>query len=410
MVRNSCGVLRRGGVSSRPPGFTLVELLVVIAIIGILVALLLPAVQAARESARRSECSNKIKQLALACHEYHDSFKTFPHGGVWVERDTLMSANGNLVGTDNAYNSAWSANWIMMVLPYIDQSNLHAQYDFNISAYDNTIPLNPNDLTNEQVTGTKIQELVCPSADPLVENYQRTAVGGWLDGRPGNFAKGNYAGNYSAHRSRAASQWNQLAVRGIFVANPQSFGPAPNSAVWPKGKRFGGSISINEVNDGTSNTFMVGEVLGYDRSLDNRGAWAHVQGAAFNPDGTVWCNLYTGANGANPPPPNREWLSNTCSWTGPQPDTAAAMRTFLTPNSTLSLDHPASCDGPTKYRFCWSNMGGNGGVTGARSRHPGGVNIAFADGSVKFINDAIDAQTYYYLFTSAGNEVIQQEF
>jgi len=398
----------------RRQGFTLVELLVVIAIIGILVALLLPAVQAARESARRSECSNKIKQLALACHEYHDSFKSFPLLGVWTERETLDPTNGNLaVPANNAISSAWSGNWMLMILPYIDQANLHAQYDFNVSSFDNTPTLNPQDLTNLQVVGTQIDSLVCPSANVLIENFTTPAAtdSGPLKGAVANFAKGNYGGNAGAWRSRQPGAFNQLCARGVFNANPMSFWPDSRSTIWPRGKQFGSTISINDVYDGTSNTFLVGEVLGYDAPGDSRGAWAHIHGATFNADGDIFCNDYTGPNGANPPPPNQEWLSNTCRFDGPVPDlSTAAGRTLLTPNSRIGLDHPAGCDGATKYRFCWSSMTGNGSVNGARSRHPGGVNIAMCDGSVKFISDSIDQRTYYVLFTTSGEEILQTEF
>jgi prepilin-type N-terminal cleavage/methylation domain-containing protein/prepilin-type processing-associated H-X9-DG protein len=392
-----------------PRGFTLVELLVVIAIIGILVALLLPAVQAARESARRSECSNKVKQLALACHEYHDSFKTFPFGCVFTEVPDLVPANGMVPGGQRSWHTGWSANWMMMLLPFIDQANLHAQYDFNLSVYDNTVTLNAQELNNAQVAGTKIESLVCPSADPLIENYQRTSTMGALAGLVGNFAKGNYAGNFGAHRYGAPPAWDQPRFRGVFNNNPQNFPPNPLSTVWPRGKQFITAVSINDIADGTSNTFLVGEILGYDRSLDSRGAWADVQGPTFNADAGQFCNTYNGANGNRPPPANQPWLATKCGFDGAVGG-GNAVRWFLTPNSRLGLDNPSACDGPTKYRFCWSNMAGQGSATGLRSRHPGGVNVSFADGSVKFINDNIDLKTLYSLYTSIGGEIIETAY
>ena len=99
-------------VSVNRSGFTLVELLVVIAIIGILIALLLPAVQAAREAARRSQCSNNLKQLGLAMHNYHDTFKSLPPG--WA----------NAVGHGNNY-ALWG--WGAMILPFVEQGALHRE-------------------------------------------------------------------------------------------------------------------------------------------------------------------------------------------------------------------------------------------------------------------------------------------
>jgi prepilin-type N-terminal cleavage/methylation domain-containing protein len=98
-------------------GFTLVELLVVIAIIGILVALLLPAVQAAREAARRMSCGNNLKQIGLSCHNYHDTYKTFPPGNI---------TPGNCCGTPSA------ATWTLFILPFLEQQPLHDRYNFNL--------------------------------------------------------------------------------------------------------------------------------------------------------------------------------------------------------------------------------------------------------------------------------------
>ncbi|MEX0818470.1 MAG: DUF1559 domain-containing protein, partial [Pirellulaceae bacterium] len=111
---------------SKHRGFTLVELLVVIAIIGILVALLLPAVQAAREAARRMQCSNNLKQLGLALHNYHDTLKTFPPGYVsnrpGVEGSSSWCRSGGVQG----------APWTALILPYMEQQNLHDQFNFNV--------------------------------------------------------------------------------------------------------------------------------------------------------------------------------------------------------------------------------------------------------------------------------------
>src|SRR6187401_2953762 len=120
-----------GAMKRRPPslrGFTLVELLVVIAIIGVLVALLLPAVQAAREAARRMRCGNAIKQIALACHNYESAFVTLPPGGIVNYRSGVAVTETNFctVGDANTF-----APWTVLILPYVEEGNLYNQFDFS---------------------------------------------------------------------------------------------------------------------------------------------------------------------------------------------------------------------------------------------------------------------------------------
>lgn len=120
-------------------GFTLIELLVVIAIIAVLVALLLPAVQQAREAARRSQCKNQLKQIGLALHNYHDSYRSFPPGNV-----TMGNCCGSPCGT----------NWAISILPFMDQAPLYQQYNFD--KYN-------EDPENQAVRETILPVFNCPS-------------------------------------------------------------------------------------------------------------------------------------------------------------------------------------------------------------------------------------------------------
>jgi len=127
--------LRAGGA-----GFTLVELLVVIAIIGVLVALLLPAVQSAREAARRSQCQNNLKQMALAAHNYEDTNKTFPPGSAGQYTVSGTAANFTGAWKDPQRNTPWGHfSWAVIILPYVEQKNLYDSIDFNRPAYVNSI-------------------------------------------------------------------------------------------------------------------------------------------------------------------------------------------------------------------------------------------------------------------------------
>jgi len=225
---------RRNG-KSHQPGFTLVELLVVIAIIGVLVALLLPAVQAARESARRMQCTNNRKQLGLALHNFHDVTLAFP------------AADDELLTSPVTGSSAWKCSWTARVLPYIEQQAIFAQYDFTTDWQNATTNANP---TKGPITA-KIKGFMCPSAPG-----QNT--------RPVNNNRGNtdYAATtereypnpfLSALQASAVQQSdpNFIGVLGhnvLLGVNPPTMRPANHR--------------MASITDGTSNTFLLGECAG----------------------------------------------------------------------------------------------------------------------------------------------------
>lgn len=148
-------------MSPRSRAFTLVELLVVIAIIGILVSLLLPAVQAAREASRRIKCQNQLKQLALGIENYEDSLKVFPASGI---------VDTTLYKTSYESRSGTMMSWIVLTLPYFEQSALHSKFDFGRSVIDQ--PNNPQ--------ASQINVLLCPSegADVSGSNFHEQPRGG----------------------------------------------------------------------------------------------------------------------------------------------------------------------------------------------------------------------------------------
>ncbi|HMC11106.1 MAG TPA: DUF1559 domain-containing protein, partial [Pirellulaceae bacterium] len=160
-------------------GFTLVELLVVIAIIGVLVALLLPAVQAAREAARRSQCMNNLRQIGLALHTYHDTFRVFPPSYLTVP------GGGGAMGPPDSENGDAGPGWtaLMLLLPQIEQANLYNSFDINTTAWS---------AKNATVAQTPVKTYICPSANhhpityPVVNDSGKTLA---------TFARGHYVAN-----------------------------------------------------------------------------------------------------------------------------------------------------------------------------------------------------------------------
>jgi prepilin-type N-terminal cleavage/methylation domain-containing protein/prepilin-type processing-associated H-X9-DG protein len=240
--------------ASRLRAFTLVELLVVIAIIGVLVALLLPAVQAAREAARRMQCSNNERQIGVALHNYHDTYQVFPIN---------YRPNGE---TFQANYSTWS--WMQGILPYVEQGNL----------YNNLVPAAPMALPgNTLAAETAIKTYLCPS-DGLTRS-------GKIDKRSdGNVAAGTFqtrfmgATNYKACSGAAWNQtfvvsinqrWNNsnvglLFCDGFMCSNSSglpsltSTNPLPNTTIANVTRN---TLRVAQIIDGTSNTFAVGEAI-----------------------------------------------------------------------------------------------------------------------------------------------------
>ena len=234
-------------------GFTLVELLVVIAIIGVLIALLLPAVQQAREAARRIQCTNQQKQLGLAMHNYHDTFGSFPPAAVWLGTGSQAPESGR--------DGDWGATWALMLLPFIEQDNLHAQYNFGVVARNGNATSG-----NNQVTRQTPDAFNCPS-------YPR--VTGRLTQDFDGFAKVNYAVSLGAGRQLRRADFNNGARKGAFSVVEQ----------------FG--ANFRDMTDGSSNSIILSEIFYVSSGGDDRGAWGWTTGPTFN-----------GRNGSNILTPN----------------------------------------------------------------------------------------------------------
>lgn len=208
--------------------FTLVELLVVIAIIGILVGLLLPAVQAAREAARRMQCSNNVKQIALACHNYESTFRTFPPGGIVsytpAKLAALTSSNFCTTGSNRT-----QAPWSVLILPYLEQSNLYNQFDFS-----KTFTGSSNikgQVPNSDLFALNNKTYQCPSDPDSQSSVNNSNYMGVQGGGPATGAGSAPCSTRSAQRVFFQS--------GMIYANSK--------------------VTHGSITDGTTNTFLIGE-------------------------------------------------------------------------------------------------------------------------------------------------------
>jgi prepilin-type N-terminal cleavage/methylation domain-containing protein/prepilin-type processing-associated H-X9-DG protein len=277
----------------RTSGFTLVELLVVIAIIGILIALLLPAVQAARESARRSQCLNNLKQLGLAMQNYHDNKTALPNG---------VGSHGCCWGT-----------WQVLILQFMELDHQYEQY-LNFGGSDATGP-RYGDALNRPVTSIRIKTLTCPSDIPGMHS--------------GNFnQKHNYVVN-AGNTSLYARDLNGIKYGGApfhIYAGGAGFGGAdyddlmaPNVGDGPYGK----PVPFLDILDGLSNTMLASETL-QGRNNDHRGHiwWASVAGfVTYLMPNTTEPDTTTGGTCVNLP---RENLPCTPTATATRPRLIAA--------------------------------------------------------------------------------------
>jgi prepilin-type N-terminal cleavage/methylation domain-containing protein len=233
-------------IVTRRPGFTLVELLVVIAIIGILVALLLPAVQAAREAARRMSCSNNLKQIALALHNYHDTYKTFPPGAI---------TPGGCCGTPSA------ANWCIYLLPFVEQQPLHNQYDFN--TWNDGPPA--RNAANTFVTTQFLAVYACPS-DINTRRLERPESG---NGSGLQYAPGSYRAVSGAGTGAFWMDSNEYDATFHFRNRGalHTLGGSHYTITTPYTTNPSGGTRMADIIDGTANTIVVGE---YHTKTNNR--------------------------------------------------------------------------------------------------------------------------------------------
>jgi prepilin-type N-terminal cleavage/methylation domain-containing protein/prepilin-type processing-associated H-X9-DG protein len=338
---------------NRKAAFTLIELLVVIAIIAVLISLLLPAVQSAREAARRAQCVNNLKQIGLALHNYENANGSFP----------AMSFAG-VTGQQGGNSPDQGASFLLRIAVNIEGQNLYNAFNWAVACVTGCSDASANFTTRNSV----VNSFICPS-----ENNSPHIFGT------------SYAASYGP-------QWR--------------WGDGTN----PDTGAFAGSKikRIGDFTDGTSNSIMVLEVVRGDGSntVASRSDAFSVSGFAPGNAGTfplhaaqlaTYLDTCVAAKAANP---GGQWANAHVYWANGRVAVGAIANMALTPNSKF----------PNCGSWTITNVGPAGsGLWASRSFHPGGVNSLFGDGSVKFMKDTVSQNTWWALGTINAGEVISAD-
>lgn len=350
-------------MKTKSKGFTLIELLVVIAIIAVLIALLLPAVQMAREAARRTQCRNNLKQIGIALHNYHDTYGYFPPDG---QRSSEGWGFGGFNGAnpDPHLNSRWSMK--VHLLAFLEQGPVYNSINFQRRAEDGWGPAE----ANATMRRARIDTYLCPS-----------------DGNPEHgdphATSQNYAANVGTER-----YYNNWRSNGIaYVAGWDLAIAVP--------------IGVRSIEDGTAQTAAFSEWIRGTMRGDARGDFRSK--AYGNTGGVIGAGAPLPGNGI------QSGRQGDILWEQACERSTAVVWDFKGECWWFSNGHRGSGLGfairPNR-KACEPGWGDglDGCSAPASSFHPGGVNVLFCDGTVRFISDTIDQMTYFAIGTRDGNE------
>lgn len=362
---------------NRRVAFTLVELLVVIAIIGVLMGLLLPAVQMAREAARRTQCQNNVRQIGLSVLNFESARNRFPINRVGP------SANSGTAGNRGYYS------WLCDLLPYMEQGNLYDQIDFSVDLSPGFVQGDgsiPSTHVNAALAMQRVDMFLCSSD---VQESTSAALMGI------NSAADNYAGN-AGWPSFASGYHGERSVPGEFNGVIALHNPSTNVA-WHGAGRSGKGITLASITDGTSNTALVAERMiqtgtniASIRNYDSRLTSFHVtENARTLPDLESRCSAaHTHSDVEHSAFVGRSWMSGWAM-------TAPTYMHLKTPNTWMG-------------HFGTSKFDGDFMVTPS-SQHPGGITVGLSDGSVQFRSNEIDLTAWWAMGSRNGKEVISTE-
>ena len=330
--------------------FTLVELLVVIAIIGILIALLLPAVNAARENGRRAQCSNNIRQIALACQSYYEAMGVFPAGGIQSKMSETSDPMANLNGWNRPTADDFSNNysWAVWILPYIDQDAAWRMYDFSQPQVTSV---------NATARSQMIATYTCPDDTPQI-NEPRPGQLGWNLGQ-GSGGIWNW-GVYSRMRLNYAACYGNTGYNQTDLGGATFLG-----GMFTNGR----GLSTASIPDGASNTLAFSEVL-----PGHGPTYMGPPGDGMLCEGGQAFEGYVTPNSTAP-----DVVCNIC----PQSRAISLLLAPCTVSMTDALQYQA-----------------------AQSAHPGGVVSVFGDAAVRFISNNVNLTVWRALCSSRGGEAL----